>query len=357
MLRKNGAMILDRLPSDELKRYPGIDIFRGIAIFTMLMANSAAESLEGPHNFIVRIYGSFAAPVFVFLAGFMVAIGSRKHNTAYFFRRAIEIIVVAMLIDFFIWKIIPFTTFDVLYLTALGIPVAALVLRMKFSLQIIVAAGLLIMGPVLQSCFTYEAGVHEFFVKDFSISGMPAGVTWWFKSLIMDGWFPVFPWMGILVSGALVAKHGAVIIDKANVFIAIGFVLFFVGITWLYFYRPLEAREGYSELFYPPGGAYLVAAAGVILVGTAFLKYLKPVYGLQVFQWLGSCSLFIYILHSALIAFVLDEYFTALPLKNFLLLYIVFVAVNVLFAFLFFQLKKKTGWKQLPQVVRFIFGG
>jgi len=350
-------MILDTLPADSLKRYPGIDIFRGFAIFTMLMANSAAESLAAPHGYLIRVYGSFAAPVFVFLAGFMVAIGSRKHNTAYFFRRAIEIIVVAMLIDLLIWKIIPFTTFDVLYLTGLGIPLAALVMRMKLPYQLIVALVLLILGPLLQSFFTYEIGVHEFGLKDFSAADVPHGIRWWLKSLLMDGWFPVFPWMGILVCGAIVAKHGAVIISKANLFIVLGVALFGSAITWLYFHRPIAEREGYSELFYPPGLPYLIAASGVILAGTAFLKYLKPVFGLQVFQWLGSCSLFIYVLHSALIAFVLDEYFVGLTLRDFLLLYLGFVLVNTAFAFLFFQLKKQEWWKNLPQVVRFIFGG
>lgn len=350
-------MILDQLPTDPHRRYPGIDIFRGFAIFTMLMANSAAESLAAPHSFIVRVYGSFAAPVFVFLAGFMVAIGTRKHNTTYFFRRAIEIIVVAMLIDLLIWQIIPFTTFDVLYLTGLGIPVAALVLRMKLPLQLLTAAALLILGPLLQAFFTYEANVHEFALQNFSVAELPSGIKWWFKSLLMDGWFPAFPWMGILVCGALVAKHGAVIIEKANLFIAIGMVLFVTGISWLYFHRPLEEREGYSELFYPPGIPYLSAALGVILAGTASLRYLQPKYGLQIFQWLGSCSLFIYILHSALIAFVLDAYFTGLPLALFLLMYAVFACVNILFAYAIFQLKKESWWKNLPQVIRFVFGG
>lgn len=350
-------MILDKLPTDSLKRYPSIDMLRGIAIFTMLMANSAAESLVTPHSYLIRIYGSFAAPIFIFLAGFMVAIGSRKHNTPYFFRRGIEILVVAALIDIFIWGIIPFTTFDVLYLTGIGIPVAALLMKTKFPVQLICVVGMILLGPILQMMFNYNAEVHEFSISEFSSSQLPSGVLWWFKSLLMDGWFPVFPWMGILVAGAMVAKHGAVLIDKAKLFFAIGVVLFLAGITWLYFHPAIAEREGYSELFYPPGAAYLIAATGALLMSIVLLRYLKPVYGLQVLQWLGSCSLFIYIFHSALICFVLDEYFLAWPLANFLGLYVAFAAVNIAFAFLFFQLKKKAWWKKLPQVVRFVFGG
>ncbi len=350
-------MILDSLPTDSLKRYPGIDIFRGVAIFTMLMANSAAESLAAPHAYWIRVLGSFAAPIFVFLAGFMVAIGSRKHDTAYFFRRALEIIVVAALIDIFIWGIVPFTTFDVLYLTALGIPVARLLMNTKLPIQIAVAMVMMLLGPTLQMFAGYRENVSEFGLGELSTTVWPDGFSWWVRSLFIDGWFPVFPWMGILILGAIVAKHGAFIIRNANTNIALGLTSFFAGIIWLFFYRPIAEREGYSELFYPPGFAYILAALGAVLVGVACMKYLKAGHGLQIFRWLGACSLFIYIFHSVLIRFVLDEYYVALPFGEYVLVYAVLTVVNVAFAFLFFQLKQKIWWKKLPQVVRFVFGG
>jgi len=174
-------MILPHLPKDEKGRYPAIDIFRGVAIFTMLAANSAAESLAAPHHFWFRIYGSFAAPIFVFLAGFMVGIGYQKHPLSYFIKRGLEIILVAALIDAFIWSIIPGTTFDVLYLTGLGIPIAAFTLKMKTPIRIFLCLLFFALGPILQHIYFYEPEVHEFAVTFIQLSGM----TWSIIGLLL----------------------------------------------------------------------------------------------------------------------------------------------------------------------------
>lgn len=350
-------MITDHLKKDEAGRFPAINIFRGVAIFTMLAANAAAESLAPPHSFLVRIYGSFAAPIFVFLAGFMVAAGAAKHNSLYFFRRGAEVIITGALIDLFIWKIVPFTTFDVLYLTGFGIFIAGLSMRLKTSLRILLMLLCLVAGPLLQHFFSYHASVSEFSLADFSTTPMPAGISWWFRSWLIDGWFPVLPWLGLVLAGSLVFTHGSVIVKQAKVFIPAGILLFIGAISWLYFHRPIAEREGYSELFYPPGIAYLCAATGVLITGICLLPYLKPRFGLQLLEYLGACSLFIYILHSAVIMFFLDEYFTGLPLRQFLLMYIVFAAAMIFCAWLLHILKKKIDWKKMPQPVKFIFGG
>ncbi|CAN5244436.1 hypothetical protein BH09BAC5_BH09BAC5_09530 [soil metagenome] len=350
-------MILEQLPKDQSGRYSSVDIFRGVAIFTMLAANSAAESLAAPHHFLFRIYGSFAAPIFIFLAGFMVGIGYKKHSLVYFIRRGLEVILVGALIDVLIWRIIPFTTFDVLYLTGLGIPIAAFTLKLKTPLRIFLCLLFFVLGPLLQHFFYYESGVHEFSLIDFSGAQFPDGVKWWLKSWLFDGWFPVFPWMGFIMAGTLVFTHGEVIVKKSGVFLSAGIIFFLGGLLWIYFHRSIEEREGYSELFYPPGIAYLCAATGAILIGVSVLKYLKPVFGLQLLRYLGSCSLFIYIFHSALIYFVLDNYFVELNLENYILLYVCFAAVNIFVAWLIFEWKKKEGWKRVPKFLRFIFGG
>lgn len=48
-----------------IKRDIVIDIIRGLAIFTMIAANMAGKLFAEPHPFGFRLYGSFAAPVFV----------------------------------------------------------------------------------------------------------------------------------------------------------------------------------------------------------------------------------------------------------------------------------------------------
>ena len=333
----------------------------------MLCANSAAESLRSPytndhglpHSFLIRIYGSFAAPIFVFLAGFMVGIGTEKHPPVYFLKRALEILVVAALIDFFIWRIIPGTTFDVLYLTAFGIFITSLLLRANVSVRVIAMLICFALGPILQHFFGYREGVDEF--QRFPTADAPnpvvSGTAWWFRSWLIDGWFPVFPWLGFTIAGSLVYSHGAFFSTKWKMFFPLGILFFLGGITWLYFHRPIADREGYSELFYPPGIAYLCAASGAITIGVTMMQFLHPKKGLQLLRYLGSCSLFIYITHSAIIAFVLDNYFTDYPLPKFLLLYACFAAAMIFLAWVLFVLKHKPSWKKVPKPVRFIFGG
>jgi uncharacterized membrane protein len=352
-------VILPHLQKDASGRYPAIDIFRGAAIFTMLAANSAAESLAAPHHFWVRIYGSFAAPIFVFLAGFMVGIGYQKHPLSYFIKRGLEVVLVGVLIDVIIWRIIPFTTFDVLYLTGLGIPVAAFTLKLKTPVRIFLCLLFFALGPIFQQLFFYEPMVHEFSLEDFVMPAIniPHTFHWWIKSWLFDGWFPVFPWMGFIMLGTLAFTHGSRIVTRTGIFLAAGIVLFLGGLTWLYFHRPIDEREGYSELFYPPGIAYICAALGAITIGVCSLKFLRPAPLLLPLRWLGSCSLFIYIFHSAVIYFVLDNYFTDLPLKLYALIYAAFAALNILVAALIFRAKQKEWWKGMPRIVKFIFGG
>src|SRR5262245_51031015 len=59
-------------------RDPSIDVLRGLAVFMMVAANLAASALEGPHPLWFRLYGSFAAPLFVLLSGMMVAYTARR---------------------------------------------------------------------------------------------------------------------------------------------------------------------------------------------------------------------------------------------------------------------------------------
>ena len=52
-----------------------IDILRGVAIVTMIAANMAPYLLQKPHSIYVRLYGTFAAPLFILLSGMMVTRG------------------------------------------------------------------------------------------------------------------------------------------------------------------------------------------------------------------------------------------------------------------------------------------
>src|SRR5262249_37801344 len=97
-----------------LRRDLTIDILRGLAVFTMVAANLAASALEGPHPLWFRLYGSFAAPLFVLLSGMMVAYTSRRqaHGLRYFASRGAVVVGIAALLEIAIWKFYPFMSVD-----------------------------------------------------------------------------------------------------------------------------------------------------------------------------------------------------------------------------------------------------
>ncbi len=78
-----------------------IDTLRGLAIFTMVAANMAPGVLAEPHPFWFRIYGTFAAPLFILISGMMVTLTSKTkdHTLKYFFVRGVIIMIVGALID------------------------------------------------------------------------------------------------------------------------------------------------------------------------------------------------------------------------------------------------------------------
>lgn len=53
-------------------RDESIDILRGLAILTMIAANTAGILLRPPHPLALRLYGTFAAPLFIAISGAMV---------------------------------------------------------------------------------------------------------------------------------------------------------------------------------------------------------------------------------------------------------------------------------------------
>jgi len=112
-----------------MKRDISIDIIRGIAIFIMLGANVVGYVTSCTlHPMWFNILSSFAAPLFILLSGYMVAINSaKKHDSlSYYLLRGGMMILTAALVDVLIWHLIPFATFDVLYIIGLGMPVVYL---------------------------------------------------------------------------------------------------------------------------------------------------------------------------------------------------------------------------------------
>lgn len=369
-----------------------VDILRGIAIFAMIAANMAPYNYAEPHPFAFRVYGSIAAPMFIFLAGMMVSYTAtiKAHPFTYYLKRALATLAVAALIDTLIWDIVPFVTYDVLYIIALGMPVIFLFMKLPRIAQLVLIVLIFSITPFLQYYLGYAESPAELSLADengqrLSLSELTAGMAeipiW--RQFLHEGWFPLFPWLGLSLTGAFVGsfkfKTDAAVFHKylliaGSALLATGLALWLLFMPEVhtnegfngaplqpeYFWRNLITREGYSELFYPPTLFYLFTFLGGILLLIPLLYRLQKSVLLNWLTVYGRSSLLVYLLHTLFIASIFaneTSFFGNIgqhPFGGFMLLYLSHALILWLICFGVQKLKKG---KQFPFLVNFLLGG
>ncbi|MDP2901832.1 MAG: heparan-alpha-glucosaminide N-acetyltransferase domain-containing protein [Methylovulum sp.] len=340
-----------------------IDILRGIAIFTMVAANLSASLLQPDDKVLIfRLYGTFAAPLFVMLAGMMVVITGTKHATfQHYLKRGLSIIVCGCLLDVLVWQIYPFLGYDILYLTGLSIPVVHLLSKYcTITTRTLIVILLIASTPALQTLFDYREELSSVEIaplpfSDYLVLLLSEPTA---QRFLLDGWFPLMPWLSVAITGSILGslyRQGYSFASKR--LLATGIALFCIGVAlWLAQNPHLVIREGYSELFYPPTTGYLFTATGLIFIGFFCVETTQQLTLHSVFLKLGHASLFMYLFHQIVLVFILMpiEILNNQPLPTFLLTYLAVIAVMVAAGHLLASIKQK--YKNLPFIVRFIIG-
>jgi len=349
-----------------------IDIIRGIAIFIMLGANVVGYVTSCTlHPMWFNILSSFAAPLFILLSGYMVAINSvKKHDSlSYYLIRGGMMILTAALVDVLIWHLIPFATFDVLYIIGLGMPVVYLLEKKSIGVKASFIAVVLAITVSLRFIWKYMDFPME---TDFTSSNADYSILTPFnliKALLYDGWFPIFPWIAVPVLGSIFAHFRKKAENNfANIkVILIGMLLTIAGFAWLYFgytkehaFDMLVQRDPYGELFYPTTIPFFLGAFGVALLIFAIVD--KTRYGIvwQPLTVFGQTSLFNYILHSAIVAYIVTPVFGfkdkgLYPLSMGWTVYGLLVIVSFLLSWIVVVIKRKVKSKNF--LFNFYFGG
>ncbi len=298
-------------PTAPLRSH-AVDALRGAAIVSMFAANLAGPCLTPPHPLWLRVYGSFAAPTFVFLAGMMTSLSGRPAPLPRLLKRSLLLLLLAAGIDLLCWGIDPFETFDVLYLLGLALPVAGLCLRLEPWLHALLAAAILLATPWLHRTLGYGP-----LLPDHLAYPWPA-----WRRLLVDGWFPIFPWLGVALLGAFAGRLEPLSERRRRWLAPAGALLLTLGaLGWWLAPPELTTRSGYSELFYPPSPQYLALALGAVLLVLRLFDALERRHSLGWLALLGRSSLLLYVAHVALIALLLDEWFEGQALPEFLVLY------------------------------------
>jgi uncharacterized membrane protein len=145
---------------------------------------------------------------------------------------------------------------------------------------------------------------------------IPDGGMWpmvWHHWLV-DGWFPLLPWLPVGLSGILCARfyQAKIAMGRYGFFNQRFFmtcaVLVAIGVLISWFEAsPYYVRYGFVELFYPPTLGFIFIALGVVGMLLAVAEW-----SVDRFSWcqtLGSMTLTMYVLHLLIISHVLDKLF------------------------------------------------
>ena len=344
----------------ESSRDRAVDITRSIAIITMVLANMGPV-LSEPHSITFRLLGSFAAPLFIILAGMMVDLTSRtkSYSFQHYLLRGALILSVGIGIDAICWRIYPFTTVDILYLIGIAIPIAYFLSRLPSQAILIVSIGIFIITPLLQYALGYTYYPTEYYLSGdltVAVEKQTSIIHHW----ITDGWFPLFPWLGYMTLGVYLAKlrwnpNATKNLFGRKLFLAIGLALLTIGVIMWYLHPgSLFSREGYSEMFYPPTVGYIITSLSVVFLVLYLSNLTQKLKFWSLLTPLGEASLLMYIIHIAIISRIYVENYEELGIKQYLFFYLILLAAMILIAHLIRLVKIKA--REMPYILRFFLG-
>jgi len=343
-----------------------VDILRGLAITLMIMANLTPALFLPPAPGWYRFLSSLAAPLFIGLAGMMVALSrtGKGRSLTHIATRGGLVILAGAFLQLLVFDYVPLIDMDVLYLIGLALPLAYIYLALPERGRWAVIVAILCATPLLHAGFGYSGevvGTPDVSLVPFSVSGdpFPAPVEV-ARAWLLEGWFPVFPWLAVALFGAEVGVHrwrdrtpSRFRFQNEGFY---GFGLMLAGaVLWMLFPGAQYSREGYVELFYPPATGLLIFSAGLILLGLTVLDHLRGRYTLMdPLRAAGECSLAIYIVHYAIIVEVVEPLQIQLPLPAYLGGFLVLFAGMILLAYVLRYVR--TSWREQPLLVRFLIG-
>ena len=209
-----------------------------------------------------------------------------------------------MFIDLAVWQIVPVSTFDVLYLIGVsGIIVWHIGPHLinRFGWAIVA----LILPIHLLFLSFYEFNLSDIsldhFIEDYTILSA-------LKRMFLDGWFPLFPWLGISLLGYISFSMRDHFKKWHKQMFIIGMVILMVYIISLGFTDLAQpTRDGYAELFYPVKNWFFLLLIGLFsIIISGFSSKIKFA---DFIQKIGAYSLSIYLIHTVFIEFILTPFY------------------------------------------------
>ena len=211
-----------------------------------------------------------------------------------------------------------------------------------------IVASIFIITPFLQKALGYTDYPTEYYLWG-AQTVLPSIKTGIINHWLVDGFFPVFPWLGFSLLGVNLGRMrwagGAEHLSFAykKVFLT-GLGILVTGIiVWSSYPGPLLTRAGYSELFYPPTIGYILSAIGVIisLFSIVDADPSLAVYG--PFRVMGESALVLYILHLVIIGCIIAPIWPDRDPAVFLLIYASLALILIFAAYISRISRKRRG--------------
>ncbi len=291
----------------------------------MILANSAVYLLDITEvSFYLRFIFSIAAPIFIFLSGYSLNLSLQSNKSLIkIISRSLQILLIAILIDSLVWRIIPFETFDVLYLIGISQLILVAIRKLKAKLKFFLLLLSIIVYVVITFQFKYRFQIVEnsFDLHNFNLFSLKSSLI----RMLFDGWFPLLPWFSIALLGFLSKDFNSYHIKiKYPTIIGITLIVSAYLLFSLFINFINTPRDKYLELFYPIRLFYGIFLCGLFILLHIFINSKFEIK--SIFNNIGKLSLFVYLIHTLIINFILTK-FNFTIISNFF----TFIIIELLF--------------------------
>ena len=344
----------------DKKRDTTIDILRSIAIALMVSANMAII-IQGDVPWLFRLSSSLAAPIFIVLAMMMVIFGFGKgHGVVAAIEKCIFLVIAAILLDISN-ELIPFKNIDVLYLIGLSLIFVSLVGRLSIVTLAVIMTAILCLTPYLQTKFGYQQNM----LFDLTPTNLKSLISTFTHTAphryLIDGWFPLFPWLAIVLFGAIIGKlrygAGKIISFAHTPYVCAALTLIVIGgIIWWLFPGEQWVRYNFIELFYLPMSGFMLFAMGIVLGLMALIDYIGDISIFAIIHPLGEASLFMYLFHIVIIDHIILPLGSITFNLRYFIYFLILITVMIGIGILLRKFRKTPFYRKLPHFVRWIVG-
>jgi uncharacterized membrane protein len=182
-------------------RLKSIDALRGIAVLLMIQQHLlywlCLDTKNSKLLLVLNAMGGLAAPIFVTLAGVSSSLAVQRHTCFNLCMpvRGLILIGFGYLLNFLAPHWFSLGTWYVLHLIGFAVTLSPLLQRVSSSYLLGLMFGVIIMTLVLQTYFNTPFKLYNYQMAN------QADLWVFFRQMLVEGFFPIFPWMAYFMAG------------------------------------------------------------------------------------------------------------------------------------------------------------